>query len=196
MIGKTVRLKDRDIELRPFAAGDEAAMLAFAALLPAHDLLFLSRDITHPKVIAAWLAQVADGQIHSIVATEAGKILGCSAVVRDELGWSPHVGEMRVLLAVDARGSGLGRVLAQESFAAAVGLGLEKLIAQMTIDQVGAIGLFEELGFRGEALLKDHVRGRDGRTHDIAVLSCDVARAAGQRAALGSGSPGLSDGAA
>jgi L-amino acid N-acyltransferase YncA len=188
---KTVRLKTRDIAIRAFVADDAAAMLAFAKALPEHDLLFLSRDITHPKVVSAWLTQVADGQIHSLVAVEAGVIIGCTAVVRDELGWSPHVGELRVLLAVDARGSGLGRILAQEAFAVAVGLGLEKLTAQMTIDQVGAIGLFEELGFRGEALLKDHVRGRDGRTYDIAVLSCDVARAASQRAALG-----LADGAA
>jgi L-amino acid N-acyltransferase YncA len=187
----TVRLKDRDIQLRAFAPGDAAAMLAFARSLPEHDLLFLSRDITHPKVVAAWLAQVADGQIHSVVAVEGDAIIGCTAVVRDELGWSPHVGEMRVLLAVAARGSGLGRVLAQAAFGTAISLGLEKLTAQMTIDQAGAIGLFEELGFRGEALLKDHVRGRDGRTYDIAVLSCDVARAASQRAALG-----LTDGAA
>ena len=186
-----LRLNDREILLRPFTETDAAAMLNFARSLPEHDLLFLSRDITHPKVVAAWLDQVADGQIHSLLAVEAGDIIGCTAVVRDQFGWSPHVGEMRVLMAVAARGSGLGRVLAQAAFGTAISLGLEKLTAQMTIDQVGAIGLFEELGFRGEALLKDHVRGRDGRTYDIAVLSCDVARAASQRAALG-----LSDGAA
>ncbi len=182
---KHVKLKGHDIELRPFAPGDADAMLAFAKALPEHDLLFLSRDITHPKVIAAWLDQVAEGQIHSLVALENGRVVGCTAVVRDEFGWSPHVGELRVLLATEIRGAGLGRVLAHECFALALGLGLEKLTAQMTIDQTGAIALFEELGFRGEALLKHHVRGRDGKTHDIVILSCDVTRAAGQRVALG-----------
>ena len=56
--------------------------------------------------------------------------------------------------------------------------GIEKLTAQMTPDQIGSVMLFESLGFRAEALLKDHVRDRDGKTHDLAVLAHDVARIA------------------
>ena len=181
----TIALKGRTFDIRRFADGDQAAVLQFARLLPEHDLLFLSRDITHPKVVAAWLAQISDGQIDSFLAFEGDAVVGCTALVRDSFGWSPHVGEIRVLIATEVRGTGLGRVLAQETFNAALGHGLRKLTAQMTVDQTGAIGLFEEMGFRGEALLKDHVRGRDGRTHDIAVLSCDIARVADQRHALG-----------
>jgi hypothetical protein len=55
----------------------------------------------------------------------------------------------------------------------------------MTSDQTDAIALFESLGFRAEALLRDQVRGRDGRAHDLAILSLDLARAAARRAAFG-----------
>ena len=50
--------------------------------------------------------------------------------------------------------------------------------ARMTPDQAGALVLFERLGFRAEAMLKDQVRGRDGRAHDLAILRLDPARAA------------------
>ena len=52
--------------------------------------------------------------------------------------------------------------------------GLEKLVAQMTVDQRAAIAVFEELGFRAEALLARHVADRDGKLHDIVLLSHDV----------------------
>jgi hypothetical protein len=62
-------------------------------------------------------------------------------------------------------------------------------MARMTPDQRGAIALFEEMGFRGEAMLRDHVRDREGKVHDLAILSLDVARMEAQHGAFG-----LSDG--
>ena len=54
-------------------------------------------------------------------------------------------------------------------------LGLEKLTVRMTLDQDRAITVFEEMGFKSEALLKDHVKDRAGKNHDLLVLSHDVA---------------------
>ena len=65
------------------------------------------------------------------------------------------------------RGQGVGRALSQETFALGLGAGLEKLSVQMTVDQQAAIALFESLGFKAEALLREHVRDIDGRKHDI-----------------------------
>jgi len=83
------------------------------------------------------------------------------------------------------RGRHLGRLLIQEGFALALNLGLEKLTAQMTIDQRGAIEIFEGLGFRGEALLKAQVKDRNGQKHDVVILSHDVALMAAQHEAYG-----------
>ena len=62
---------------------------------------------------------------------------------------------------------------------------VEKLTAQMTPDQIGSVMLFESLGFRAEALLKDHVRDRNGRSHDLAILAHDIARISAQHRAFG-----------
>jgi ribosomal protein S18 acetylase RimI-like enzyme len=90
-----------------------------------------------------------------------------------------------MVVSTDVRGLGVGRALSQETFALALGAGLEKLMVQMTVDQVGAIAIFEGLGFRAEALLRDHVRDLAGRKHDIVVLGHNVAQVAAQMEAYG-----------
>jgi hypothetical protein len=43
------------------------------------------------------------------------------------------------------------------------------------------------MGFRGEALLRDHVKDRSGTKHDLVILSHDVARFQSQMEAYGLG---------
>jgi L-amino acid N-acyltransferase YncA len=182
---RRIHCRDTELELRLMAAGDEAVALAFANALPVHDLLFLQRDIREAKVVSAWIEQIERGSITSHLAVASGKILGCTAVVRDVMSWSPHVGELRIVVAEAMRGSGLGRVLMQEAFALAVSLGLEKVLARMTPDQRAAMVLFEEMGFRPEALLRDQVRDAEGKMHDIVILSLEVEKHRAQRLAYG-----------
>jgi len=182
---RTVTSPAGDVMLRLLVPEDEAAVLAFAQTLSAHDLLFLRRDISQPKVVAAWMEATRLGRIVTVLALRGAQVLGCATILRDELSWSRHVGEMRVILEPGSRGQGLGQQLTQECFALAIELGVEKLVAQMTVDQRGAIGVFEGLGFRAEALLHDQVKDRDGNTHDIVILSHDVARFQSQMAAYG-----------
>jgi L-amino acid N-acyltransferase YncA len=182
---KTLDCGGVSITLKPFEAVDLGAVKTFTQSLPAHDLLFLARDVQHPKVIGAWLDAIADGEIVSLLALDGDAVVGTTAIVRDELGWSAHVAEIRILISEEMRGKGLGRVLLQHSFTEAVDAGAEKLMARMTPDQRGAIALFEEMGFRGEAMLRDHVRDREGKVHDLAILSLDVARVGAQHGAFG-----------
>ena len=171
--------------IRRFQPSDRDAMLSFTSALAEHDLLFLGRDLRHPRVVEAWQAAIAEGWIDSLVAEDDGTIVGTAALVRDPLGWSAHVGEVRLLVSGERRGVGLGRDLLEGIFAIAAERGLEKLTAQMTTDQDGSIALFESLGFRAEALLKGQVRGRDGTAHDLAILAYDAARVAARHQAFG-----------
>jgi RimJ/RimL family protein N-acetyltransferase len=192
MIGNETRSYPRrvstdagDIEFRLMAAADQAAVLDFAQKLPVHDLLFLPRNIGEPKVLAAWIKEIERGAITSLLVISGGRVVGCGTIVRDPLSWSPHVGEIRMVIAADVRGQGVGRALSQETFALALGAGLEKLVVQMTVDQVGAIAIFEALGFKAEALLRDHVRDPNGNKHDIVVLGHNVAQVLSQLEAYG-----------
>ena len=176
------------IGVRAMTANDADDVLAFARALPPHDLLFLQRDIRNAKVMAAWIDQLGSGEIMTLLATDDDEtVIGCAAVVRDPFSWSPHVAELRIVVAEAARGAGVGRRLAEHAFAMAVETGAEKLSVRIVPDQEGAIALFEEMGFRAEAMLRDQVRDADGSTHDLAILSLDVRRAGGQHAAYGLG---------
>src|SRR3954469_18663537 len=109
-----------EIEFRLMSPADEAAVLAFAQKLPTHDLLFLPRNISQPKVLSAWVKEIERGAITSLL-----------------------------------------------------------------VDQQAAITLFESLGFKAEALLRDHVRDVDGKKHDIVVLGHNVAQVRAQMEAYG-----------
>jgi RimJ/RimL family protein N-acetyltransferase len=174
-----------EIEFRLMTRADEAAVLAFAKALPTHDLLFLPRNISQPKVLSAWIGEIEAGDITSVLALRDGAVVGCGTLVKDSRSWSPHVGEIRMVVSLDMRGKGVGRALSQETFALALGSSLEKLSVQMTVDQRAAIALFESLGFKAEALLRDHVRDVDGRKHDIVVLGHNVAQVQAQMEAYG-----------
>src|SRR4029079_5267638 len=78
-----------DIEFRFMSQADEAAVLDFAQKLPTHDLLFLPRNISQPKVLSAWVKEIERGAITSLLAVKGGTVVGCGTLVRDPPSCSP-----------------------------------------------------------------------------------------------------------
>ncbi len=175
------------VTLRILSRSDRRALLDFAAALSEHDTLFLRTDITDPAVIDEWLDNLERGRTTTVVAEDGQGIAGYGSVHLSNAHWSQHVGELRVITGERMRGKGLGRRLTEAAFAVALEQGLEKMVAQMTLDQSGAIAIFEHLGFKSEALLRDHVKDRTGTKHDLLVLSHDVASFGAQASAYGLG---------
>src|SRR5258707_5274667 len=93
-----------DIEFRLMSRADEAAVLAFAQKLPTHDLLFLPRSISQPKVLSAWINEIERGAITSLLAVEGGTRVGCGTPVRDPHSSAPPVGEVPDVVSMDVRG--------------------------------------------------------------------------------------------
>jgi len=145
---------------------DELA--TFFDMLSERDLTFIREDLSDSAALAT---RVAD-EMRWIDTDETG-IRGYVAVER-LTGWSNHVGELRLVVSPQRRGTGLGRALASYAVAAAVGLGIRKVVVELATDQEGAVAMFSRLGFTGEALLRDHIRDRDGNLHDLIVLAHDV----------------------
>jgi RimJ/RimL family protein N-acetyltransferase len=166
--GKTLNLRLMDASCR-----DE--LLAFARTLPRADVMFLRMDITDPRNIDEWIRNVEAGRTVTILAYEGDKLAGWASLHHNEVLWTRHVGEIRTIVGVDYRGIKLGARLAEEMFSIAKELGLKKITAQMTADQKGARATFERIGFRPEALLADHVVDAEGQTHDMLIMSYDIA---------------------
>ena len=172
----TRKIGGRDVTFRYMSDSDKEAMLSFARALPEHDLLFLRRDITQPTAVDSWIRDIKSDLISTVLATVDSNIVGYGTIHRNDLRWSSHVAELRVMVAEEMRGKGLGQMLTQEAFAIALASGIEKIVAQMTLDQKGAIATFQGIGFRPEALLRDQVKDRDGNKHDLLVLTHEVAK--------------------
>ena len=147
------------------------ALLRFFAGLPEGDLTFIEEDVTDPDVVRSWAT--GSGGVRRFVAVDGDEVAGYVAV-RPLTGWSAHVGEVRLVVSPTRRGSGLGRLLARQALVTAVGDGLAKLVVEVVAEQGAALALFTDLGFTGEALLRDQVRDREGNLRDLMVLAHHV----------------------
>lgn len=171
----SVKLQNEtDVELCPATPDDKDSILAFADGLDEQDLLFLRVDITEPQAVENWLANVGQGETISILAWQDGQVVGYCSVDRTPARWTRRVGEIRVNVAPSFRGQGLGRHLTAKVFDVARRVGLKKLVANMTPDQLGAQNAFSRLGFRPEAVLADHIEDRDGGIHDLTIMSYSI----------------------
>jgi ribosomal protein S18 acetylase RimI-like enzyme len=147
------------------------ALLRFFAGLPEGDLTFIREEVHDPDTVRSWASGSGPGG--RWIATDGQEVTGYVAV-RPLPGWSDHVGEVRLVVAPASRGTGLGRELARHALVEAVGSGLTKLVVEVVAEQGAALALFTDLGFTGEALLVDHIRGRDGELRDLMVLAHHV----------------------
>lgn len=164
----------RSVRVRPMTLEDADALHGFFLRIPEEDLLFLRRDVTDRDVIENWALDVATDQTFTLLAEREGALVGEASIHRSRAPWSPHVGEIRVVVDAEHRQLGLGSALVQAIFLEALTRGIEKIVAEMTPDQKGAINVFQKLGFRIEGLLRDHVRDRKGQKHDLIVMAHEV----------------------
>jgi RimJ/RimL family protein N-acetyltransferase len=163
-----------DARLRLMEPSDKSAVLVFARALPPDDLLFLRSDITQAAALDDWARNLEIGATVTILAEVDSAIAGYASLHHDQARWTRRVGEIRVLVASQFRGSGLGRRLAEETFQIGQRRGIRKMAAMMTPDQTGARAAFERLGFQVEALLQQWVVDRKGRPRDLLIMSHNV----------------------
>jgi ribosomal protein S18 acetylase RimI-like enzyme len=157
------------MDIRPIEADDAPALSGFFERIPESDRTFLKEDVSDPRVLEDWV-QPGPGRT---IAVDENVVVGALAVVR-LVGWSSHVGEVRLVVDPDHRGRGIGRLLARQAVLEAVDMGLGKLVVEVISDQAPLIAMFRSLGFEPEALLTDHVRDRSGQMRDLIVLANSV----------------------
>lgn len=168
-------------EIRPVTVEDGALLEQFVADLPEGDRTFLKEDISadviaaDPERVGRWVVIGDDGAVRALLSLVPGTL------------WSAHVGELRLVVGGSYRRMGFGRQLARFGLAEAVRLGLSKIVVEVAADKEGDISMFTSIGFDPEALLRDHIRDREGNLRDLVVLSHDVGAGASTLDVLGLG---------
>ena len=155
------------MDISPLSAELAAPLEEFFRRVPESDHNSFAEDILAPGVVQGWLG---DTRARRACAVEGDQVIGYVAVL-PLVGWSSHVGSLRVVVDPAARGKGIGRALARHGLMTALELELTKIVVEVVVDSVPAIGMFEALGFEPEALLRDHVRDKTGELRDLVVLA-------------------------
>lgn len=172
---KEVALRDGSkVLLRPVVKEDEEALYQFFKGMSKEDRLYLRDDVASREIIHGWMENIDYEKVLPILAFDGDKVVADATLHRNPHGWMRHVGEIRMSVAGSHRGKGLARIIAAEIFQQAVGLGLDKLVAEMLTIQNNAQRVFTRLGFQEEAILKNHGMDATGKKHDLIIMSNDV----------------------
>jgi L-amino acid N-acyltransferase YncA len=170
----TASVAGRQVSFRLMKPEDGGPVLQFVRSLPEEDLFYLINDIRDPEGMKRWIAGLGDQTATTVLAEADGRLLGYGLLRGGHLRWTRHLAEVRVMVAPEFRGNGLGRLLAKEVFAVAHDVGMRRLIARLTSQQISARYLFQHLGFHIEAVLADCVIDKEGLTQDMIFMSYDV----------------------
>jgi ribosomal protein S18 acetylase RimI-like enzyme len=174
---KTVRLKgNRTAVIRPLQKDDFERLLSFFRSLPDDGRMYLRHDVTDPELIRKWTAEMDLEHVIPLVAVEGDTIAADGTLHIASRGWARHVGHIRLVVGPSHRRLGVGTVIARELVDLAEERKLEKLQAHVIENNIGAVRMFERLGFEKAAVLKDMVKDQNGRNQNLAVMINDVAR--------------------
>lgn len=169
------------MDLRPLDPGLTEALHAFFARVPESDHSSFAEDVFEPGLVESWMQ---DGRARRFAVLDGEQVVGYLAVV-PLVGWSSHVGSLRLVVDPAVRGQGIGRRLARHGLMTGLEMGLSKLVVEVVADAESAIAMFEAVGFEPEALLRDHVRDRHGALRDLVVLGHFVDSAWSEMATAG-----------
>src|SRR3954468_9212714 len=120
-----------EVQLQPVAGIDPEQLRAFFRRVPEGDRTFFREDVLGDGVVDGWLA---DERARRRVAVAEGDVVGYLAVIPG-VGWSSHVGEVRVVVDPERRRMGIGRALARQGLMEGLDLGLAKLVVEVVAEQ-------------------------------------------------------------
>jgi GNAT superfamily N-acetyltransferase len=156
------------VQVRRLVDDDESALRAFFQAIPDEDRGFFKEDLDEPAILARWIGD--ERGVRIVACDDDGRLAGVAAVWPG-IGRSTHVGDLRLVVARERRGQGLGRLLARRALADALREGMWKITVEVVADQQGTIDMFMALGYVAEALLRDQLALPDGETQDVVLLS-------------------------
>ncbi len=168
--------------LRPMVKEDRDKLIDFFRRVSQQNLNFLRSDVRDPEVIDHWVNHINYYRVFPLVAEVNGQIVGDATLHMRKVGWKRHLGNVRVVVAEDYQGRGLGTFLINEIVELAGEFGLEKLVAEIHLQALSALAAFKKAGFSVKAVFEDLVKDPTGRRGDLVVMVCDVQAARERRA--------------
>lgn len=159
----------RRVLLRPLLPEDEKRLFTLFDEASEDDTRFLKDEVKKPETVARWIANLDYERVMPLVAYCDDRLVGDVALYRG-VKTVRHVGEIRIFLAHDFRGVGLGSKMIQETWEIGKKVNLAFLKAEVILDHPKVVKAFRRLGFDLRCTLDDYFMRKDGVTHDVAIM--------------------------
>lgn len=175
---KKITLRDAtEVTLRPMKPGDADAVLQFFLQVSEDERHYLKEDVTSPKVLHRWEAELDYDRALPLLALVDGRVVADATLHRRRAGARRHTGEVRVVVLPQYRNRGLGTCMLQELIQIANDGGLEHLVMELASPgQDDAVAAAERLGFIRVATLDGFVKDVHGKPQKLVLLQLPLGK--------------------
>jgi ribosomal protein S18 acetylase RimI-like enzyme len=161
---------DRHVQIRPTRETDAASFREAVNSVAAEKRYIATVDGFSLEQTRTFVKHVVAGSLPQVMAVVEDEVVGfCDIIPNSARGFS-HVGRLGMGVRSEWRRQGIGRRLLDACLALARNAGIEKVELEVFSDNVGAVRLYESVGFREEGL---KVRGRklEDRYQDVRLMA-------------------------
>jgi L-amino acid N-acyltransferase YncA len=174
-MGKSVKLRDETVvEIRPMIEADASKSYAFFQRLQKEDRDYLRINVVDRHEVEKRLQNLDKSNVRRIAAWVEGDIVADAALELNSFGWKRHLAEYRIIVASDFKRRGLGMVMAGELYELAIKENVEEMVVELMSPQLEAKKIFERLGFKQEAAMKNMVVDSNGQKQDLILMRCNL----------------------
>jgi len=171
---KDIVIKDgTPVTIRPLKPEDEQGLLKFFARIPEEERWFLRRNLADPAVMHEWIHDLDVSRVIALVAIreDDGTIIASLGIHRRESESLAHVAHLRIQVDPSYRHQRLGTWMLLDAIKLAMNMGIEKLVAEFVSGiEEPALNAAIKLDFFQQAVLRDYVKDRNGRCHDLIIM--------------------------
>ncbi|MGD9889735.1 MAG: N-acetyltransferase family protein [Dehalococcoidia bacterium] len=169
---RTLQLRDGAcLTARPMTAADRPALLRFFLHIPEAERFYLKDDVTSPKVIESWTAQLDYDRALPLLAMAGERVVADAVLIRRRGGSRAHAGEIRIVVDPEYRGRGLGAGLTRELIEIAYDADLKDVIFELVSGmQDEAIEAAHSMGAIPCGTVRGLVHDERGEDHDVTFL--------------------------
>jgi len=172
---KSVKLRDgSEVIIRKMRRDDVDKSFAFFQKLSAEDRKYLRKDVTKYEIVKERIRTMKADKVRRLAVLYGGEIVAEGSLELETEDWKKHVGELRLIVALDFRRKGVGTLLAKELYLLAARKRVEEIVVKMMQPQTAAISIFKRLGFSEAPKLSQQVRDLSGSQQDLIVMRCKL----------------------
>lgn len=170
---KDVVLKDGgEAVIRPLEKEDESLLRQFYTEIPEADRWYMRYDVMDPAVIRKWIDGIDAGNVFSIIALSAERIVGHASLHMRGYGSTQHVGRFRIMVLPEFRYRRLGTWLLLDLIQLSMDKGLGEIRADFVLGiEASAIEAAYKFDFFEKAVLKGYVKDQQGNPHDLLIMT-------------------------